>query len=245
MRESRTMIEPTRGEEEPLIGPDAIMVSMPSVLRVMADLSHAEKKALRIMSPFEFFLVKRDQMPPLSLAGPLLGAPQAVIVMEKLIALGAKKLLVLGWCGSLQPDLMIGDLIIPTTALSEEGTSAHYPMNKKRVQTNSLLNARLGDALEKTNLPFTTGPVWTTDAIYRETEKKVATYRKSGFLAVEMEMSALITVALYRCVELAGLLVVSDELSSLKWHTGFGGDTLKKRSREACKVLLDLCINRE
>jgi uridine phosphorylase len=245
MDKTRTLITPTRTEEEPRIGTDAIMISIASELRTMAAFSNAEKAALKIMCPFEFFLIQRDGKLPLALAGPLLGAPQGTIVLEKLIALGARRLWVLGWCGSLQPDLLIGNLIIPTTALCEEGTSTHYPVDEKVRQADSALNEQLGKALQKANLSFITGPVWTTDAVYRETETKVVEYRSKGVLAVEMEMSALITVAAYRSVALAGVLVVSDELSSLEWHPGFRGDTVKNRSREACKVLLDLCMDGE
>ncbi len=58
-----------------------------------------------------------------------------------------------------------------------------------------------------------------------------------------MEMSALITVAAYRSVEIAGLLLVSDELFSLDWHHGVGSQTLKKVCRDAGHLLLDLCMN--
>jgi uridine phosphorylase len=139
------------------------MVAIPSELKVMVDLGHAERAVLGKANPFKLFIVKRDKDLPLALAGPLLGAPQGVIVMEKLIALGAKRIWVLGWCGSLQPNIAIGDLIIPTTALSEEGTSTHYPVNNKKIiQTSSFLNKILEDALFKANLPFKKGPVWTT-----------------------------------------------------------------------------------
>jgi hypothetical protein len=49
-------------------------------------------------------------------------------------------------------------------------------------------------------------------------------------------------LAVYRSVELAGLLIVSDELFSLEWHNGIGADRLKKRSRDAGRLLLDLCM---
>ena len=240
--DANVVVKPTRERGEPLLGPDAIMVAIPSELTFMVDLSHAERALLGKLSPFKLFTVKRNKDLPLALAGPLLGAPQGVIVMERLIALGAKRIWVLGWCGSLQPYLLIGDLVIPTTALSEEGTSNHYPVDKKRCKTSSFLNKRLEDALLKANLPFRKGKVWTTDALYRETEKKVAAYGKRGFLAVEMEMSALITLSVYRSVQLAGLLIVSDELFSLEWHNGIGANTLREKSRDAGRLLLDLCM---
>jgi uridine phosphorylase len=243
MKKARTLITPTRTREEPCIAPDAIMISITSELRAMAKATNAEKTSLKIMCPFEFFLIKRSGKPPLALAGPLLGAPQGVIVLEKLIALGAERVWVLGWCGSLQPDLRIGDLIIPTTAISEEGTSAHYPVDEKARRTDPALNDHLGNALHRAELPFVEGPVWTTDAIYRETQAKVVHYRSKGILAVEMEMSALITVAAYRSAALAGVLVVSDELCSLAWQPGFTDKTVTRMSRQACTVVLELCMD--
>jgi uridine phosphorylase len=239
----KAIIRPRRGKGEPLLGPDAIMVAIPSDLMFMVDLTHAERVVPRSLSPFKLFIAKRGNNSPLALAGPLLGAPQGVMVMEKLIALGAKRLWVLGWCGSLQPHLLIGDIVIPTSALCEEGTSAHYSVDGEKKQTSPLLNKRLEEALAKADLPFKKGPVWTTDAIYRETEKKVLAYGKRGLLAVEMEMSALITVAAYRSVEIAGLLLVSDELFSLNWHNGVGSQTLKKMCKDASHLLLDLCMD--
>ena len=66
---------------------------------------------------------------PITLAAPALGAPYAVMVMEKLMVLGARMVLALGWCGSLQSGLSIGDLVLPSTTVSTEGTSRHYPLN--------------------------------------------------------------------------------------------------------------------
>lgn len=209
----------------------------------MVNVSRAERITLKRLSPFKLFVVKGEADPPLALAGPFFGSPHGVIVIEKLIALGAQRIWLLGWCGSLQPDLSIGDLIVPTAAFSEEGTSAHYHVHKRQGKTSSLLNKKLERGLVRADLPFRKGPVWTTDALYRETGDKVKTYGKKGALAVDMEMSALITVALYRYVDLAGLLVVSDELSSLVWNNGFGHTALKKRSREAARLLLNICMN--
>ena len=75
---------------------------------------------------------------PITLAAPALGAPYAVMVMEKLMVLGARMVLALGWCGSLQSGLSIGDLVLPSTTVSTEGTSRHYPLNgAPRTRTRS------------------------------------------------------------------------------------------------------------
>ena len=76
--------------------------------------------------------------------------------------------------------------------------------------------------------------------MYRETPSKVRAYRDQGILAVEMEMSALMTVGIYRSVRVAGLLVVSDELFDLKWRAGFKDPGFRESRRFAGECLLGL-----
>ena len=179
----------------------------------------------------------------LTLAGPILGAPQAVLVAEKLIALGSRTIVVFGWCGSLQPDVRIGDWLLPSSAHSEEGTSWHYPLDSGEFIADGELLARLQAHCLSDGYSVRSGPVWTTDAPLRETANKVSTYGKEGLLAVEMEMSALFRVAAYRQVRLVGLLVVSDELFTLKWRPGLQSTHFKRSCSQACKTLLDFCAS--
>ena len=78
----KTLILPTKERGEPSVGPDAIMVAIPSELQSMVDMSHAERATLATPTTFKLFLIRRDDDLPLALAGPFLGAPQGVIVME-------------------------------------------------------------------------------------------------------------------------------------------------------------------
>ena len=174
-----------------------------------------------------------------TVAGPVLGAPQAVLVLERLIALGSRTITVLGWCGSLQPQVRIGDWVLPTAARSEEGTSAHYPSGSAILSPKPILAGRLREFCERRGYSFHVGPVWSTDAPLRETVGKVRAYGEEGVLAVEMEISALFRVADYREVGLAGLLVVSDELFTLKWRPGFRTPRFNASCRRAVGALLD------
>jgi uridine phosphorylase len=194
----------------------------------------------RDMGLFSLYLSRREKPPPLAMAGPFCGAPLAVMGLEKLIALGATDVWVFGWCGSIQSDLRVGDVILPLHAVSEEGTSQHYPIAMGRAAAHQDLLNPLKKALEKAGLPFTQGPVWTTDAPYRETAQKVKDYQGAGVLAVEMELSALLAVAAYREVRLAALMVVSDELFKLKWVPGFSRSRFRKRTYSAGEALLYL-----
>lgn len=171
------------------------------------------------------------------LAGPAVGAPMAVLCLEKLIALGAETTLVMGWGGALSPERAIGDLLLPTWAVSEEGTSAHYPVASSP-EASPRLRLQLETVLRAAGFRVAAGPVWTTDAPYRETRAKVAAYRQQGLQAVEMEFAALATVAAFRGVELAAVLALSDSLAGEAWESGFHRPAFKKNSRQALEVLL-------
>ena len=227
-----------KGKKDPNLAPDALMVMIPSELRFLAQKTGAKKTAFSDMRLYDLYRAKGKSQSSITLAGPFIGAPHAVMGLEKLIALGAKRVLMLGWCGSLQPSLKIGDLVIPTHAIPEEGTSPHYPTSPENPPSDAELNRILETTLKEIKTPFTKGPIWTTDAIYRETPEKVTAYQQQNILAVEMEVSALLAVSSFRSVQLAALLVVSDELSQLKWVPGFSSSLLKKRSRVAAELLL-------
>ena len=183
-------------------------------------------------------LVWQDQV--IGVSGPAPGAPYAVMVLEKLIALGARTIVALGWCGSLQAAARIGEVILPAAAYSEEGTSGHYPGAEKMAKPDAALYQTLQRALTAAGLSFQAGTIWTTDAIYRETRGKVAAYGARGMWAVEMEMSALFNVARYRGVALAGLLLVSDELFTLTWRHGLREERFHEARRRALRVALEV-----
>lgn len=239
----RVIIEARRGSREKPSAPVAILAC------TEADRRRFSRLALRPVAhgAQEFYnarfldVVHRDR--PITLAGPVLGAPQAVLVLEKLIALGSRTIAVLGWCGSLQPQVRIGDWVLPTGARSEEGTSAHYPTVSLAVAPDPFLAGRLQSICKESDHPLHVGPVWSTDAPLRETVGKVLSYGGEGVLAVEMEVAALFRVAAYRQIRLAALLVVSDELFTLKWLPGFRSPAFKSACRRATRALLEFCAS--
>ena len=237
---SEGLIRPLRRKRDPVIGPCAIMAMVKSHLDDFVRLGEPSLGSLFDMDFFKLYRIKGHQGKGLSLSGPFLGAPQAVMGMEKLIALGASKIWVFGWCGSLQPDLKTGDFVIPISAVSEEGTSRHYPINGIGPVADSAFVHELESALMANGHCFRPGIVWTTDAPYRETPEKILAFQQKGILAVDMEISALMTLALFRGARLAALFVVSDELYDLKWRPGFSRPLLKNRTHAAAKLLLDL-----
>ncbi|MEW5868410.1 MAG: nucleoside phosphorylase [Chloroflexota bacterium] len=165
------------------------------------------------------------------------GAPGTVLIMEEMIACGAKAFLGLGMAGGLQPSSPLGALIVPTTCISEEGTSTHYPLDGMPARADPQLSAHLAECALELGLPAATGPHWTTDAPFRELVSKIEAYREQGVLGVDMETSAMFTLAQYRQVRAANLLVVSDEVWH-EWRPGFGGETLRQALLDAQQVIL-------
>ena len=94
----------------------------------------------------------------------------------------------------------------------------------------------ISQALATNHIDFHVGVVWSTDALYRETRDKVEHYQRAGVLAVEMETSALYSVAQFRSAALGAILVVSDELSSFSWRPGFKQDRFIQGRQTACRI---------
>lgn len=174
------------------------------------------------------------------LAGPAVGAPMAVLTLEKLVALGASRIIVYGWCGSLSERLRIGDILLPTWAWSSEGTSVHYPQNS-RPESHAVTRQLLADSLTARGATVCSGPVWTTDAPYRENIDQINRLGRQGILGVDMEYAALVAAAAFRKVELTAILLVSDELWSGKWNPGFRTKGFKEKSSTVLHFLADFC----
>src|ERR1700746_1625989 len=62
---------------------------------------------------------------PVAVPSPGMGCPSAAIVVEELVQLGVKRLLRVGTCGGLQPDLQLGDLIVAISAVAADATAQH------------------------------------------------------------------------------------------------------------------------
>ncbi len=174
---------------------------------------------------------------PVSIAHLPVGAPGTVMMMEEMIACGARLFLGLGWAGSLQPKAPIGSFIIPTYCLREEGTSFHYLDGTATIGYSARLVERLRATCEQQGATVHAGQLWTTDAPYRETLKKIEAYRARGVLGVDMETAAMYALGYVRGVEVCNLLVVSDELWH-EWRPAFGTDELRAATTRAQQVLL-------
>ncbi|MGA2410550.1 MAG: nucleoside phosphorylase [Candidatus Binataceae bacterium] len=175
----------------------------------------------------------------LAVVSPGVGAPNAAARMEHMIALGCRKFIACGGAGTLDGSIPAGHLMVPDSAVRDEGTSYHYLKASREVAPTRRALAAIEAELRANHHDFVRGKTWTTDAVYRETRARMNRRRAEGCVVVEMEAAAFFAVARFRRVECAELLYAGDSLAGRKWdHRGWNRLAVRERvfhlAAEAC-----------
>jgi uridine phosphorylase len=141
---------------------------------------------------------------PLTVQSTGMGGPSAAIVVEELIALGARRLVRIGTCGALSGDLELGELLTAERVLAADGASRALGAGEVLRPDGDLTEALIGAGAR----PVT---VVTSDLFYDE--RPPERWRKAGAEVVEMEAASLLAVAERRGARAAVVLAVSDLLA--------------------------------
>jgi uridine phosphorylase len=138
-----------------------------------------------------------------------LGAPNIGISIEELAVLGLKYYLRVGTCGTIQPHIELGDVIITTAAVRLDGASKDYaPIEYPAVSSLEFTNDLINGA-KQTMIPFHTGITASTDTFWQAQERydsytgyllrnkrgSMDEWRALNVLNFEMEASALFVMA--------------------------------------------------
>jgi purine-nucleoside phosphorylase len=161
-----------------------------------------------------------------------LGAPLAALALERLIASGIKEIMLLGFCGSLCSKFRIADVASVSQAFSEEGTSRHYFSGKRAFSSSPSLKKSLEKVLCSSGLDFKTGTIVSTDAPYRETKSWLRRNQSRGAELVDMETSAVFSLAEFHGIKAASLQIVTDELSSGTWKPAFRSPQVEQEVKD-------------
>ena len=141
------------------------------------------------------------------------GSPSAGIIMHCLSYLDKLKLvLMLGMCGGIDDDLEVGDLIIPTASIRDEGTSAHYlPKDVPALPTFGINRIAEQVIKEETGARPKSGIMHTTDYRMWEFDQEFIEYiLKHRIIAIDMEIATIFSVAYALNVPVGALMLVSD-----------------------------------
>lgn len=143
---------------------------------------------------------------PLTIQSTGMGGPSAAIVISELAELGARVLVRVGTCGALDDGSALGDLVLVTESLGEDGTSRALGDGGSLLPDSELAEALRGAAAGELHA----GRVVSSDLFYDTPESELARWIGAGAIAVEMETATLFAIAQRRGLRAASLLAVSD-----------------------------------
>ena len=160
--------------------------------------------------------------------------------------MGLEKLIMFGTCGVLDRNIDELSIIVPTSAIRDEGTSYHYMKVSDEVKVNEKYKEEFEEILNRNNISSIEGKVWTTDAPYRETRSKVLKRKEQGCICVDMECSAMSAVAKFRNKEFFQFFYAADNLDSTKWDKRSLGENSNLSEKEKIIYLaLELAMKME
>jgi uridine phosphorylase len=174
---------------------------------------------------------------------PGVGAPLAAGLLDEIIPRGCRKFIACGGAGVLDREIAVGHVVVPASAVRDEGTSYHYLPPGREVSASPEAVAAIERTLKAHDIPYVIGKTWTTDAFFRETPGKVALRKSEGCLTVEMEAAAFFAVAQFRGVTFGQMLYGGDDVSGRDWdrRDWNGRVTVRERlfwlAAEACLTL--------
>lgn len=145
---------------------------------------------------------------PISVTSTGIGSPGAAIAVEELARVGAETLIRVGSCGAIQPETDVGDLIITSGAVRQEGTSDEYVREDYPAVADHAVVAALAAAAEELGYDYHVGLTASTDSFYagqsregfggyrsRDSEETIEELKRANVLNFEMEASAILTLA--------------------------------------------------
>ena len=169
---------------------------------------------------------------PVSAASTGIGAPSTAVLIEELAKLGATTLIRVGNSGGLSPRLEIGDLVVTTGAVREDGTSKSYVTAESPAVADWRVVGALCEAAESRGTRYAAGITWSLDAFYARNallgakgelesmsagaywtpgqETWIRSMQAAGVLNCEMEAGVLLTLAGLFGLRAGCICVVSD-----------------------------------
>ncbi|EER03446.1 uridine phosphorylase, putative [Perkinsus marinus ATCC 50983] len=204
--------------------------SIHPVVCAVGDPGRAELIATKYCDSYEQLAFNREyrtfnvhyQGADFTVASHGIGGPGCAICFEELIKCGAKVIMRLGTCGSLKPDdIKQGDLIVTTGSAAEDGVSQYLvPAGFPAVSDPALCIAMRDTAhelgFERCHFGITVAAALFYPSPAKETT--LLSHAAAGAIGVEMENSALFTVASIRGIRAASIAAVDG--CPLRWDEG-------------------------
>ena len=157
------------------------------------------------------FSVVHSKRADVSIVNFSVGAPTAALIIELLATIEPKAVLLLGMCGGLHRTLKLGDFVLPTAAIRDEGVSRHFMPPQVPALPTFKIQKFISQILVEQGLDYRTGVIHSTDYRFWEFDNRFrAQLHEERALAIEMETAALFVAGFAAKVPIGALLLVSD-----------------------------------
>jgi uridine phosphorylase len=152
-----------------------------------------------------------------------IGAPSTAILVEELAKIGAKRFIRVGNSGGLAPSLGLGDLVITTGAVRDDGTSKSYVLSEYPAVASWQVVAALVAAARARGVRHAAGVTWSMDAFYArnavlDADGAIQTMSTGGYRAPELEsrLVAMRDARVQNCEMESGILLTLAGLFGLE-----------------------------
>jgi len=145
---------------------------------------------------------------PISVTSTGIGSPSAAIAVEELARVGVDTFIRVGSCGAIQPEMDIGDLVITSGAVRQEGTSGEYVREDYPAVAHQEAVSALIAAAERLDHDYHVGLTMSADSFYAGqgrpgydgfeaagSDELVEELQAANVKNIEMEASAILTLA--------------------------------------------------
>ena len=163
------------------------------------------------------YVYKFVQEPDILIILGQVGCPACGSNLDCLNSIGINKVMFCGGGGVLDSNINVGELLLVSGAIRDEGFSYHYIEPSRIIYTSEKVRETIRSYLNEHNINYLEGLAWTTDAIWRETSDKIALRKSEGAKIVEMEQAGCIAVSEFRGFDYGALLYGGDDVSGETW----------------------------
>jgi uridine phosphorylase len=138
-----------------------------------------------------------------------IGGVSAGIAVEELKNVGVKVMIRIGSCGALQPHLRLGELVIASGAVRNDGASYAYINKAYPAIPDTDLLFHVIKAAKRNGAKHYTGIVRCHDSFYTDKERDIDKYwSEKGVLASDMETASLFVIGGLNGIKTASILNV-------------------------------------
>lgn len=178
------------------------------------------------------------------------GSMPTSIAVEELRHIKCKKMIKVGTCGAIQPDIKPGTIIVPTAACRCEGASREYLNLQYPAITDIDALFAILDSAKEVGVTVLQGIIKTHDALFMESnfahegsKERIYPWMELGVKAIDNEVSAMLTISSILGMKAGAVLVAvenyitGETIDFDKEYDGLIGEAIEISTRALAKLI--------